>query len=329
MNAEALALAFIAGMVATVNPCGFALLPAYLSYFLGLDDRGDDQAGDGPPNPVLRALAVSAAVTLGFIVVFGVMGVLWSSVSSWLGGNLPWFTMVIGVVIVGLGVAMLAGFEPVINLPKLQLSERRRELWSMFIYGVSYAIASLSCTIGVFVAVVSTTLRNSSFAEGIATFLAYGVGMGVTLSVLTIAVALAKQGIVARFRSLLPHMHTISGVLLILAGVFVTYYAWVELQELAGGSSSSVVSAARDVQSSLQRWAEAQGAARLAVGAVAIIAAAVAASLAWRGASRETDPPTTPPESSGALPDAGSPPEEDDSDHRGSAADRSPDRSGL
>ena len=33
-----LALAFSAGMVATVNPCGFALLPAYLSYFLGLEE---------------------------------------------------------------------------------------------------------------------------------------------------------------------------------------------------------------------------------------------------------------------------------------------------
>ena len=32
-----LALAFSAGMIATVNPCGFAMLPAYLSYFLGLE----------------------------------------------------------------------------------------------------------------------------------------------------------------------------------------------------------------------------------------------------------------------------------------------------
>ena len=37
MNA-ALALAFAAGMVATVNPCGFAMLPAYLSYFMGLSE---------------------------------------------------------------------------------------------------------------------------------------------------------------------------------------------------------------------------------------------------------------------------------------------------
>ena len=99
-----------------------------------------------------------------------------------------------------------------------------------------------------------------------ATFVAYGLGMGATLAVLTIAVALAKQGIVARFRSLLPYIHTISGVLLILAGIFVAYYAWVEIQELEGNGSSAVVDWARDIQSSLQRWAESQGAGRLLVG---------------------------------------------------------------
>jgi cytochrome c-type biogenesis protein len=289
VNTSALALAFIAGTVATVNPCGFALLPAYLSYFLGLDTARDDSTagGDGGANPVLRALAVSAAVTAGFVVVFGVMGIVWSSVSSWLGGRLPYFTMAIGVVLVGLGIAMLRGFEPIINLPKLQLSERKRELSSMFLYGVSYAIASLSCTIGVFIAVTSTTLTNSSFAEGVATFVAYGLGMGATLAILTIAVALAKQGLVARFRRLLPYMHTISGVLLIVAGIFVTYYAWVEVQELNGSGSSALVDWVRDIQSSLQRWAEAQGAARLAIGAAILIGGAVAISAILRRSRRQ------------------------------------------
>lgn len=286
MSTGTLSLAFVAGMVATINPCGFALLPAYLSYFLGLDD--DDR--ERPANPVTRALAVSVSVTAGFVVVFGVMGIVWSSVSSWLGTRLPWFTIVVGVVLIGLGMAMLRGYEPTLNLPKLQLSSRRRELWSMFAYGVSYAIASLSCTIGVFIAVVSTTLRSSGFAEGVVTFLAYGVGMGVTLSILTVAVALAKQGIVARFRSLMPHMHTISGVLLILAGGFVSYYAWVELQELQGGSSNAVVDAARDLQSDLQRRAEQIGAARLAVAAVLLIGGALALSAIWRGRSRAHPP---------------------------------------
>ena len=271
-----LALAFSAGMVATVNPCGFALLPAYLSYFLGLEPGGSGEADDLPRAPVVRALAVSAAVTLGFLVVFAVMGFAWSSISGLIGRRLPWFTLVIGVLLVVLGIAMLRGFEPVLRLPKLQMSANRRQLSSMFLYGVSYAVASLSCTIGVFIGIVSTTLEQESFLTGVSTFVAYGLGMGTTLSILTIAVALARSGVLRAFRRVLPHMQRISGVLLIVAGLFVGYYAWVELRELSSGESSTVVSWARDVQSSLQTWVEDVGGGRLALGAFIVIAAALA-----------------------------------------------------
>lgn len=285
-----LALAFSAGMVATVNPCGFALLPAYLSYFLGLDDRPAGDAG-ATRAPVIRALAVSAAVTGGFVAVFAVMGFGWSSLSGVIGQRLPYFTAVVGVVLVALGIAMLRGFEPVLRLPMLNLSSEGRELGSMFLYGISYAIASLSCTIPIFIGIVSTTLERDSFLEGVATFVAYGLGMGMTLSILTIGVALAKQGVLRTFRRLLPHMEKISGAFLIVAGLFVAYYAWIEIGELRSGSSSPVVDWARDAQSAMQRWVEDVGGGRLALGAAIVIAAAVAITVVLRSGPPEEDAP--------------------------------------
>jgi cytochrome c-type biogenesis protein len=291
-----LALAFSAGMVATVNPCGFALLPAYLSYFLGLEDDSPGVGTAGPGrSPVMKALAVSAAVTAGFLVVFGIMGLAWSSVSGVVGQRLPYVTIVIGIGLVVLGVAMLRGFEPTVRLPKVQLSRQGRELSSMFLYGISYAVASLSCTIGVFISIVSTTLERSNFVSSVATFLAYGLGMGMTLSILTIAVALAKSGIVTSFRRVLPYVNRISGVLLILAGAFVSYYAWVEIQELGSGQSSSVVQWSRDVQSSLQNWVERVGGGRLAIAAGIIILAAVVITVVARRPAAPGDGPTAGP----------------------------------
>ena len=88
----------------------------------------------------------------------------------------------------------------------------------MFLYGISYAVASLSCTIPIFIGIVSTTLERESFVAGVATFLAYGLGMGMTLAILTIAVALARSGIVRSFRRVLPHVNRISGGFLMLKG---------------------------------------------------------------------------------------------------------------
>lgn len=290
----AIALAFSAGMVATVNPCGFALLPAYLSYFLGIDanNTADESADDTATErgrlgstPVMRALAVSASVSAGFMLVFGIMGFAWTSISGLVGRRLPYFTLVVGLALVVLGIAMLRGFEPVLRIPRLEMGSQSRELSSMFLYGVSYAIASLSCTIPVFVGIVATTLERQSFAVGVATFVSFAAGMAATLSILTVGVALARTGLVTTFRKVMPHMHTISGVLLILAGGFVSYYAWVEIQELDSGRSSWIVDWSRDVQSALTRWVEQMGAGRLAAACAIIISAAVVVTMISRSGS--------------------------------------------
>jgi cytochrome c biogenesis protein CcdA len=291
--AAVLALAFSAGMVATVNPCGFAMLPAYLAYFLGLETpratsttsaNGTAQPSGIDPvrSPVLRALAVSGCVTLGFLLVFGVMGFAWSSVSELIGRRLPYITILVGIALISVGIAMLRGFEPVVKLPGIQMSSEGRELTSMFIYGISYAIASLSCTIPIFIGIVSTTLDRNSFAAGLSTFLAYGLGMGTTLAILTLAVALTQQGILRTFRRILPYVNTISGVFLILAGGFVSYYAVIEINELNSRGSSTVVQSARQIQSSLQRWVEQVGGLQLALAAAIILGAAIAISATLR-----------------------------------------------
>src|SRR5437762_1589490 len=61
--------AFTAGMAAAVNPCGFALLPAYLGLYLGTD--GSARKG---LRPLGRALVVGTTMTASFIALFGVAG---------------------------------------------------------------------------------------------------------------------------------------------------------------------------------------------------------------------------------------------------------------
>ena len=288
MNTSRLALAFTAGMLTAINPCGFALLPAYLTYFLGIDDPGADTPSRPP---VLRALWVSMAVTLGFVTVFGVVGLIWSSISSVVATRLPYVTMGVGVALVVLGVAITRGFEPTVRLPKVGLTRDGRELASMYLYGVTYAVASLSCSIGVFISIVSITIDDADLLSSTATFVAYALGMGALLAVLTVSVALARTGIVTTFRRALPYVQRASGVLVILAGCFVTYYAWIELQELDGRGASGPVRAVRDIQSAASRWIEGVGAAALALGAIVFVGTAVGLAV-WFGHRRRANPVT-------------------------------------
>jgi hypothetical protein len=125
----------------------------------------------------------------------------------------------------------------------------------MFLFGVSYAIASLSCTLGPFLAVTSTTFRNESYLSGVTVFVLYGLGMGLVVSVLTLAVALAKDGLVNKFRSLLPKMNVFAGVFLVIAGAYVAYYGYYEIQVFSGAAADDpIVGAFTSVQSSVANW---------------------------------------------------------------------------
>jgi cytochrome c-type biogenesis protein len=287
MDQRTVLLAFTAGMVATVNPCGFAMLPAYLSYFLGMEDRsGSPRAG------VYRALAVGLAVSAGFMTVFFLIGVPFAGLyrTTDLGLRLPWVTLVVGLGLAALGVAMLRGFEPAIRLPKMSRGTGSRELPTMFLFGVSYAVSSLSCTIPLFMTLVASSFVARDATGGMAAFLAYGAGMALVLMALTLAIALARQGLVHSLRRLLPAIHRIAGALLIVAGLYVAYFGWYEARLLAGDQPGGPGDAASAANDALRRWIVESGATRVGLVLLAAIVLAVLVATGWRSAGSRGQP---------------------------------------
>lgn len=268
-----LALAFSAGMVATVNPCGLPMLPAYLSFFVGADR---DDAVDDPRN-VVRAIAVGAVVSAGFLLVFGAAGFALTGLSVSVYDYAPWVTIVIGVALVALGVAMLAGFEPIVRLPKLDRGGRDRSLRSMFVFGISYAVASLSCTLPVFVSVVSNTFRRTSVASGVAVYASYALGMALVLMVLTIAVGLARHSLVNAVRHAVRYVNRVSGALLVVAGSYVGYYGIYEIRLQHGSDAGGgVVDQVTGISGDISAWVQRHGAARIGAALVLVLVALVA-----------------------------------------------------
>lgn len=219
------ARSFALGMVALINPCGFALLPAYLGFFLGLDD---EDASESRIVSLNRAQVVGLSLSLGFLAVFGILGLAFAGALTAIAPVLRYITLGMGVLLVILGIAMLRGFQPLLKLPKLEKGTGSRSTASMFVFGVSYAVASLSCTIGLFVSAIPTDGAN--FAERFGAFLSYGLGMGLLATVLTLAVAFGKKGIVGRMRSILPKINFISAIVLVVVGTYVALYGFWQIQ---------------------------------------------------------------------------------------------------
>ena len=216
-----LALAFAAGLVSTVNPCGFAMLPAYLSYFMGLEE--DQQSRS---RAMRSALTVGAVVSAGFLVVFGLAGILITAGFRFVINAIPWFAVVVGVGVIALGVALLAGREMTVGLPRARRAASGKGYRSVFLFGVSYAVASLSCTLPVFLTVVATQVTRGSFVSGIATFVAYASGMALVLMAITVALAIGKRSLVARLKGAGRSIGVVSGVILVVTGSYIVWF-WI------------------------------------------------------------------------------------------------------
>lgn len=280
------------GMVATVNPCGFAMLPAYLSYFMGLDPGGDEADEARTDAGLRRAARVALAVSAGFLAVFALAGSLVKLSSLPVYEYAPWISVVIGVALVGLGGAMLAGFEPSVRwLPTPgggagKGEGRERTVRAMFVFGVSYAVASIGCTLPTFLVAVSGTMERESFVDGLLVFALYGAGMALVLTALTVSMALARTSVLRLLRSAQPYIHSISAVLVLLAGVYVAYYGVLELRTNRSDGSDLPSSGVVDV---VTGWSHDAGELIRSIGAVEIgvvVAAALALGLAWTARPR-------------------------------------------
>ena len=91
-----LGFAFAAGVAAAFNPCGFAMLPAYMGLYMGTGDEHGRQRHLF--QDLGKALVVGGAVTAGFIVLFGAAGTLIGvGARSAVAGILPWLGLGIGL----------------------------------------------------------------------------------------------------------------------------------------------------------------------------------------------------------------------------------------
>ena len=182
----------------------------------------------------------------------------------------------------------MLGRDLTVLTPRSLLAGRVRaptaRLGSMFGYGVGYAVASLSCTIGPFLAVTGAAFRGGALLDGLMIYLAYAAGFGLLVGVLAIAAAFASSALIDRLRRILPYINRISGALLIAVGLYVGYYGLYEVRlfVLNGSPTDPVIAAAGRLQGGLAGWVHQYGAWPWAL-ALAVLTIGV---LAFRSARR-------------------------------------------
>ena len=283
---SAVAFAFAAGALSTVNPCGFAVLPAFLAYYLG-------QKADAGPQPLtvrlVRGVGAGAALSAGFAAVFTVAGLLLAAGLRLIIGAVPWIAVAVGAGLIALGLMLLAGRKVGLAVNANGLAGRDRGVRGLVLFGAAYALASLSCTIAVLLAVVGQALAAADLLAVVAVFAAYSLGAASVLVLLTVSAAVASGAMARVVRRALPYVGRVSGGFLVLSGAYLLAY-W--LPQLAGRRDGTALSRGGGaLAGSVTEWLQGRTTLVAAAAAAVVILAVVFAAVRGRRSRPDTDTP--------------------------------------
>jgi cytochrome c biogenesis protein CcdA len=216
-----LSLVFAAGVFATFNPCGFAMLPAYMTMLLSSQRKSESL-----PKLLLKALQFAVLMALGIISVFALFAVAIFPISTSIQSYLPIATITIGALLIAVGIATLSGKSPYLKKLWSPNTAPSARLKSLYLYGVTFALGSVSCTIGPLLAATSKALELT-FVESLRIYLIYASGISVTIAILAI-IALFSQATLGRIRKSMKVIERISSLFLILVGFYLIIFGLYE-----------------------------------------------------------------------------------------------------
>jgi len=264
------AYSFILGVLAAVNPCGFVLLPTYLIFFLGVREETELTASER----IRRALVVSSGISIGFLAIFFVIGVISRLFTQWIELNAKYASLAIGIILVIGGARMLTGWTPKFATPQLS-GVQTKTFRATVIYGVAYAVASIGCTIGFLTTAVFGSIALHGFVSGVFSILLYGLGMAMLVTALTVSLAFAKTGIVTIIKNHLHIIQRLGAIFVTLTGIYLVVYWYGAISEK---KSTSFVTRIERWQTSVASFLQQQGAFRLAIVLTLIVIGAMVVS---------------------------------------------------
>jgi cytochrome c biogenesis protein CcdA len=225
VNLLPIGFALAAGMVASVNPCGFLLLPTYISYHIGTEEAGFNE--NSTFKRFIKALGLGLVATGGFVVVSAIAGGIIAAGGQWLIRVFPYAGLVIGGAMIGLGIWLLVSGAKlgILAASRVTISPERN-LRNVFLFGIVYSIGSLSCTLPIFLVVVGSALGTEGLVASFGQFVSYALGMGIILIAVTVGSALFRGTVARWLKKVIPYIDRASAMFMIGAGAYLIYY-WV------------------------------------------------------------------------------------------------------
>ncbi len=227
MDAALFILSFTGGVLSFLSPCAFPLLPSYILYRLA---KRKDFKGRNRFRLLLRGVKIGLVVSAGFNSVFTVLGLASSYLLQEIARFIPQILLGMGLSLSLLGFLKIMGRRLSISFslfPPGFLGALNSEGTVLsFLYGFIYAIASLGCSLPVFLMVVFVASGETTISMVLA-YTFYFIGASVFMVLISTLTLLSRETVQIRFTGLMPVIDKLTGIVLFLSGVYMVFYEFI------------------------------------------------------------------------------------------------------
>ncbi len=208
---DGLWLAFTLGLASAASPCLLPLYPSFLAYL-----TANTRALEGRRASGFLGLIILGGVLTTMLAVAVILVVVAVPIGAVLGYLIP---LVDGLLIL-LGILLLAGRNPFERLPGATVPIVANPYGQAYLYGLMLGPLALPCAGAFALSLIAFSVGLADALPRILTFLAFGLGFGLPLVLLSLLAGARRQAVV---RVITRHHRTIEivgGVLLISVGLW-------------------------------------------------------------------------------------------------------------
>ena len=215
MNGQELIAAFSLGIVSTLNPCVLPLFPGFLVFLSRMEADSATKIRRFLPGILILTGVLTSMLLLGLVIFL-----LSVSIGTVLVRIIPFAD---GLLIL-LGLLMVADVNPFTRIASVKKIESSNPLLTAFLYGLLYGPLTFPCSGPLIVGIFAYSLTVGEAFDKVAVFLAYGLGMGLPLIVLSLLSGAFQSRIVRFIARHSRAVKVVGGLLLIGIGLFHLWY---------------------------------------------------------------------------------------------------------
>ena len=201
---------FIEGIASFISPCLLPMIPIYISYFAGKDEK-----------KISKTIINSCGFVLGFTIIFIVLAIFASKLGTILSENIKYIKIIFGIVIIALGLNYMEIFN-IKFLSKANIKKadtKNLNFIKSFVFGILFSISWTPC-IGTFLSsALLMVARQQEMVKGISLMLVYSIGLGIPFIISAVLIEKLKE-VFDFIKKNYKIVKRISGIILILMGIY-------------------------------------------------------------------------------------------------------------